>query len=79
MKWTTGRLQSNNLHSIKCLLRLKILEGYGGRCGEVTLDNENTTQAEIDKVCVLMALAVTREGKSPTSLFGNLPGSQQDF
>ena len=33
-----------------------MLEGYGGRCGEVTLDNQETTQAEMDKVSVLMAL-----------------------
>ena len=37
-------------------VRLKVLEGYGGRCGEVTLDNQETTQAEMDKVSVLMAL-----------------------
>jgi len=57
--------------------RLKILEGYGSRCGEVTLDKEQTSQAEIDKVSVLMALRVAREGKPPTSLFGNLPSSRE--
>ena len=36
--------------------RLKVLEGYGGRCGEVRLDDLDTSQAEMDKVCVLMAL-----------------------
>ena len=36
-----------------------MLEGYGGRCGEVTLDNQETTQAEMDKVSVLMALRYT--------------------
>ena len=55
--------------------RLKVLEGYGGRCGEVVLDSVTTTQPEIDKVSVLMALSVAREGKHPTSLFGNLPGN----
>lgn len=59
--------------------RLKVLEGYGGRCGEVTLDSQETSQAEMDKVSVLMALRVSREGKPPTSLFGNLPSSQQDL
>ena len=59
--------------------RLKVLEGYGGRCGEVTLDDVETSQAEMDKVSVLMALRVSREGKPPTSLFGNLPSSQQDL
>ena len=57
--------------------RLKVLEGYGGRCGEVVLDSVTTTQAEMDKVSVLMALSVAREGKHPTSLFGNLPGNHQ--
>ena len=55
--------------------RLKVLEGYGGRCGEVVLDSLTTTQPEMDKVSVLMALSVAREGKHPTSLFGNLPGN----
>ena len=36
--------------------RLKVLEGYGARCGEVRLDDLDTSQAEMDKVCVLMAL-----------------------
>ena len=36
--------------------RLKVLEGYGGRCGEVRLDDLETSQAEMDKVSVLMAL-----------------------
>ena len=95
-------------------LSLKVLEGFGGRCGEVTLDGQETSSAEMDKVSqsgksmhgvrkkenkfkvaalvtilspfdnflylqvgVLMALAVAREGKQPTSLFGNLPGGEQ--
>jgi len=57
--------------------RLKILEGYGSRCGEVNLDKQETSQAEIDKVSVLMALRVAKEGKPPTSLFGNLPSSRE--
>jgi hypothetical protein len=28
----------------------------------------------VDKVSVLMALRVAKEGKEPTALFGNLPG-----
>lgn len=36
--------------------RLKTLEGFGGRCGEVTLDRLETSQEELDKVSVLMAL-----------------------
>jgi len=57
--------------------RLKILEAIGTRCREVTLDGSRASQAELDKVSVLMALRVTREKKSPTSLFGNLPNSEQ--
>jgi len=55
--------------------RIKVLEGFGGRCGEVRLDGQDTSPAELDKVSVLMALAVAREGKTPTALFGNLPRS----
>lgn len=55
--------------------RLKVLEGFGGRCGDVQLDGVATSRAEMDKVSVLMALAVARDGKQPTALFGNLPGS----
>lgn len=55
--------------------RLKVLEGFGGRCGDVQLDGVTTSKAEMDKVSVLMALSVSREGKLPTALFGNLPGS----
>jgi len=58
--------------------RLKVLEGYGGRCGEVVLDSAPASQAELDKVSVLMALRVAREGKNPTSLFGNLPSSHNN-
>ena len=70
-----------------------MLEGFGGRCGEITLDGQETSSAEMDKVAddriqmeiliflrqvgVLMALAVARDGKQPTSLFGNLPGGSQ--
>jgi len=53
--------------------RLKVLEAFGSRSGEIVLDNQPTTQPELDKVSVLMALSVSREGKSPTYLFGNLP------
>ena len=53
--------------------RIKVFESFGKRCSDLCLDNELPTQQEIDKVSVLMALRVAREGKSPTSLFGNLP------
>ena len=31
-------------------LNLKVLEGFGGRCGEITLDGQETSSAEMDKV-----------------------------
>jgi len=68
---------TNNKVNQQVDYRLKILEAFGGRSREVTLDGERATQAELDKVSVLMALRVTREKKSPTSLFGNLPNAEQ--
>ena len=53
--------------------RLKVFEAFGKRCSDLCLDNEAPSQSEVDKVSVLMALRVAREGRSATSLFGNLP------
>ena len=53
--------------------RLKVFESFGKRCSDLRLDNELPSQPEVDKVSVLMALRVAREGRSATSLFGNLP------
>ena len=53
--------------------RLKVFESFGKRCSDLCLDNEMPSQPEVDKVSVLMALRVAREGRSATSLFGNLP------
>jgi len=53
--------------------RLKVFESFGKRCSDLCLDNELPSQPEVDKVSVLMALRVAREGRSATSLFGNLP------
>ena len=76
------------MQDVKVDYRLKVLEAFGSRSGEIVLDNQPTTQPELDKVglgqfiimsnkcvkvSVLMALSVAREGKSPTYLFGNLP------
>jgi len=68
---------SNNKVNQQVDYRLKILEAFGTRSREVKLDGERATKSELDKVSVLMALRVTREKKSPTSLFGNLPNSEQ--
>ena len=54
--------------------RLKVFESFGKRCAELCLDCETPSQPEVDKVSVLMALRVAKEGKEPTALFGNLPG-----
>ena len=59
--------------------RLKVLESFGKRCSDLCLDNEFPSQPEIDKVSVLMALRVAREGRSATSLFGNLPRRVWEF
>ena len=53
--------------------RLKVFESFGKRCSDLELDLELPSQPEVDKVSVLMALRVAREGRSATSLFGNLP------
>ena len=65
-------LQGNHVTTVVDY-RIKVFESFGKRCSDLCLDNESPTQQEIDKVSVLMALRVAREGKSPTSLFGNLP------
>jgi len=74
---TLPNLQCLNLqgnHVTTCVdYRIKVFESFGKRCSDLCLDNELPTQQEVDKVSVLMALRVAREGKSPTSLFGNLP------
>jgi len=68
---------TNNKVTKQVDYRLKILEKFGQRSREIILDEERATQQELDKVSVLMALRVTREKKDPTSLFGNLPNSEQ--
>ena len=66
------KLQGNEVTTVVDY-RLKVFESFGKRCSELCLDNENPSQPEVDKVSVLMALRVAREGREPTSLFGNLP------
>lgn len=65
-------LQGNQVTTIVDY-RLKVFESFGKRCSDLCLDNEFPSQSEVDKVSVLMALRVAREGRSATSLFGNLP------
>ncbi len=65
-------LQGNHVTTVVDY-RLKVFESVGKRCSDLCLDNELPSQPEIDKVSVLMALRVAKEGKAATSLFGNLP------
>nr|CAI5837993.1 unnamed protein product [Callosobruchus analis] len=45
--------------------RVKVLEYFGERAKDLVLDNEKPTQPELDKVNVLKALRIVREGKVP--------------
>lgn len=45
--------------------RVKVLQNFGDRAKEICLDNEKPTQAELDKVSVLRALRIVKEGKTP--------------
>lgn len=45
--------------------RIKALEHFRERAKEICLDNERSTQQELDKVAVLRALRIVREGKTP--------------
>lgn len=45
--------------------RVKVLENFADRAKEICLDNEKPTQAELDKVSVLRALRIVKEGKTP--------------
>ena len=61
-RWTTDFVTFMGIRNIiiiiwhNIMFRLKVLEGYGARCREVTLDQVPTSQEECDKVSVLMAL-----------------------
>lgn len=46
--------------------RIKVLEFFGERAKYICLDNERPSQAELDKVSVLRALRIVKEGKTPT-------------
>ncbi|CAH1103202.1 unnamed protein product [Psylliodes chrysocephalus] len=45
--------------------RVKVLEYFGDRAKNLCLDNEKPSQAELDKVSVLRALRIVKEGKTP--------------
>ncbi|KAJ8980578.1 hypothetical protein NQ317_018705 [Molorchus minor] len=45
--------------------RIKVLEFFGERTKCICLDNEIPSQAELDKVAILRALRIVKEGKTP--------------
>ncbi|EFA11508.2 Nischarin-like Protein [Tribolium castaneum] len=45
--------------------RIKVLEHFKDRAKDICLDNEKPTQSELDKVSVLRALRIVKEGKAP--------------
>ncbi|KAJ8941440.1 hypothetical protein NQ318_016072 [Aromia moschata] len=45
--------------------RIKILEFFGERAKDICLDNEKPCQSELDKVSLLRALRIVKEGKTP--------------
>lgn len=45
--------------------RIKVLEYFHDRAKDICLDNEKASQSELDKVCVLHALRIVKEGKTP--------------
>ena len=49
--------------------RIKVIELFGTRSSEITLDNEPPTQPELDKVRVLQALRAAKEGRIPMMNF----------
>lgn len=53
--------------------RIKVLEHFGDRAKDICLDIEKPTQPELDKVQVLRALRIVKEGKTPN--FNNFKNS----
>lgn len=45
--------------------RIKVLEYFGDRAKDICLDIEKPSQPEIDKVQILRALRIVKEGKTP--------------
>ncbi|KAF5287230.1 hypothetical protein FQR65_LT12274 [Abscondita terminalis] len=57
--------------------RVKVLEPFGDRAKEICLDNEKPSQSEIDKVSILKALRIVKEGDwtpvvMPPSVLGSM-------
>lgn len=45
--------------------RIKVLEHFKDRAKDICLDNERPSQCELDKVAVVRALRIVKEGKMP--------------
>lgn len=45
--------------------RIKVLEQFGDRGKDICLDNEKPSQSELDRVSVLRALRIVKEGRTP--------------
>lgn len=45
--------------------RIKVFEYFGDRAKDICLDNEKPSSSELDKVSVLRALRIVKEGKTP--------------
>ncbi|XP_060537467.1 nischarin isoform X2 [Cylas formicarius] len=54
--------------------RVTVLEYFGNRAKYICLDNERPTQAELDKVSVMHALRILKEGKTPNLLTEKFSG-----
>lgn len=52
--------------------RVKVLELFGERARDVCLDNEKPSQSELDKVSVLSALRMVKQGKTPNLALENI-------
>lgn len=59
-------LLTGNPVSIVVDYRVKVLELFGSRASEICLDNEKPNQKELDKVAVLQAIRIAKEGKLNT-------------
>ncbi|XP_026761498.1 nischarin [Galleria mellonella] len=51
--------------------RVKVIEQFNARMGELCLDNEKASQKELDTARVLQALRIVKEGKIPSFLENN--------
>lgn len=53
--------------------RVKVLENFGSRASNICLDNEISSQKELDTVAVLQALRIAKEGRPPPFMYSLTP------